>query len=359
MSIALITDIHYGVRSDSSVFYDYYKKFNDIFFQKIDEEGIKTVALLGDLLDRRKFVNFITSSRARKDLLEPLNERNIDVHVIAGNHDIFYKNTSEVSSLKELLKPYNFHVYFEPQEVIIEDTKILMLPWITDSNAEKSFDLIKSTNAEICFGHLEIEGFEMDRGRFSDHGLNRSTFEKFDIVASGHFHHKSIQGNIHYLGAPYEQDWSDYGDTKGFHIFDLQTREFEFIMNPHNIFHMIKYDDLENPEKIRNLIKNADFSRFENAFVKVLCLNRNDSFLFDQFMEKINKENPFELTVIEDASNFTELDPEGEIETVEDTMSLLDKYIDGLEINLDNNKLKRHMREIYTEAMSLESISVC
>ncbi len=92
-------------------------------------------------------------------------------------------------------------------------------------------------------GHLEIKGFEMHNGHMNEHGTEKSVFKRFEKVMSGHFHKKSDDGHIYYLGTQYEMTWSDYKCPKGFHIFDTQTRELSRIENDNTIFKKIIYND--------------------------------------------------------------------------------------------------------------------
>ena len=134
-------------------------------------------------------------------------------------------------------------IYHEPTEVVFDGTKVFFQPWICPENKQQSLDAIAKTDAQILFGHLEVQGFEMHLGAINHEGLSPKVFEKFEYVFSGHFHHKSDNGTVYYLGNPYQITWSDYKDPRGFHIFDTETRELEFIQNPYEIFHKIYYDD--------------------------------------------------------------------------------------------------------------------
>ena len=128
-----------------------------------------------------------------------------------------------------------------------------MMPWICAENYDESMLELKNNSAALCMGHFEIAGFTMHRGMTSDGGLSREIFRKFDMVFSGHFHHRSTSDNISYLGNPYELTWQDYNDTRGFHLFDLSTRTLEFIPNPNVMFHRIVYDDkVESITEITN-----------------------------------------------------------------------------------------------------------
>ena len=197
MKIALITDTHFGARQDNLAILDHQKKFFDeIFFPYLEENKITDVFHLGDLVDRRKFINVNTANRLRKDFIEPLlSETPVGyrtLHIIPGNHDIYYKNSNEVNILHELLGgTERVRIYDEPEVVDIGQTQIMMLPWICEENYKECVNAISTTKAPILFGHLELLGFEMHRGHFCDSGFDKDMFSKFDVVCSGHFHHKS------------------------------------------------------------------------------------------------------------------------------------------------------------------------
>ena len=353
MKLALITDSHWGIRNDSAIFYDYFKRFlDDIFFPTLEEQDIKQVIHLGDLVDRRKYANFLTLYRLRKDFLEEFEKRSIDIDIILGNHDVYYKNTNEVNALKEIIEgKYRFiHVVEKPETIVICGTSILLLPWICEENYKDSMDAIKTTNAQIVMGHLELNGFEMFKGSVSDHGLDHRIFDRFDVVCSGHFHHKSDTGNIHYLGAFAEYTWSDYDDPRGFHVFDTETRELTFIRNPYRMFQKIWYDDTG---KTVEEVLDADLD-VRNKMVKVIVKNKSNPYYFDLFIDKIEKAGVIDLQVVEDHLNLDLIDDEEFMDSAEDTLTVCRKYISQVNFTVDNKKLERVITNLYTEALQIE-----
>lgn len=354
MRIALITDTHYGVRNDSPVFHDYFRRaLEDSFFPYLEREGIKTVIHLGDLVDRRKYVNFVTARRLRTDFLDRLRDRNIDCHIIVGNHDVTYKNTNEINALDELVvgKYPNISVYTSPKTVEFDGTPVLLLPWICEENYKESMDAIKDTPAQIVMGHLELNGFEMFKGSISDHGMDHKLFDRFDVVCSGHYHHKSDTGNIHYLGAFAEYTWSDFDDPRGFHVLDTGRRELTFIQNPYKMFYKIWYDDTD--KTAAQIIQNAQ-TDVSSKMVKVIVKNKTNPYFFDLFIDNLEKAGPYDLQVVEDHLNLNLVEDEDLVDEAEDTLSVCRKYIGQLNLNVDQKKLERVITNLYSEALQVE-----
>ena len=351
MKIAIITDQHFGARNDSIAFLDFFEKFYDnTFFPALDANAIDTVLVLGDTFDRRKYVNFYALDRAKKMFFDKLEERGIRVHMLAGNHDTYYKNTNEVNSPDLLLVEYgNIDVISKPETIVVDGTSICMMPWICPENYQESLDHIKNTKAEICMGHFEIAGFAMYRGMESHDGLAKETFEKFDMVFSGHYHHRSSDKHIHYLGNPYELTWQDYNDPRGFHLFDLDTRELEFICNPYRMFERIEYND-KDQDPI-----DLDVIELEQKYVKLVVVNKTDFYKFDKFIQKLYNKGCYEIKIIEDMSEFQDGEIGEEI-NLEDTVSVLTHYIDSIETDVDKEQIKTYMRTLYTEAINIEVV---
>jgi DNA repair exonuclease SbcCD nuclease subunit len=351
LKVAIITDQHFGARNDSIAFLDFFEKFYDnTFFPILDANNITTVLVLGDTFDRRKYVNFYALDRAKKMFFDKLEERGIRVHMLAGNHDTYYKNTNEVNSPDLLLTEYNnIDVISKPETIVINGTSICMMPWICPENYQESIDHIKNTKAEICMGHFEISGFAMYRGMESHDGLAKETFEKFDLVFSGHYHHRSSDKHIHYLGNPYELTWQDYNDPRGFHLFDLDTRGLEFVVNPYRMFERIEYNDKEQEPT------DLDVIDLEKKYVKLVVVNKTDFYKFDKFIQKLYNKGCHEIKIIEDMTEFQDGEIGEEI-NLEDTLSVLSHYVDSIETDVDKEQIKTYMRTLYTEAVNIEVV---
>jgi len=353
MKLCILGDTHFGARGDSLDFHKYFQKFYDeVFFPYLIENDIKVVFQMGDLFDRRKFINFNSLYLSRKYFFEKCERLGIKLHTLIGNHDVAYKNTLEVNSPSLLLNEYsNIEIYEEFDTVDFDGVSIDVVPWICDDNVDDIFNRMKESKAQICFGHFEIAGFEMDRGNVCESGIDKQSLSKYDVVLTGHFHHKSTDGNITYIGTPYEMTWADWNDPKGFHIFDTETREMNFVKNSFSMFHKITYDDGKTTFEDW---KEYDFSKLKECYVKVVVLNKQNPFLFDHVIDSLYKAGVSDLSIVEDFTDVNVDLDQDIIDQAEDTITILSKYIDNLTLDVEPEKLKTLMRELYVEALNTE-----
>lgn len=357
MLIAFITDQHLGARNDDVQFNNYFKQFyTGCFFPYLKEHNIKQVIGLGDLFDRRKYVNFNTLQKVRSYYFDWYEENNVKKTCIIGNHDTFFKNTNSVNSPELLLSGYkNINIVSQPTEVEFDGTKMLLVPWICADNQELTMRMIEQTAATVLLGHLEISGFEMYRGSIIDHGLSRDIFTKFNAVFSGHFHHRSTRNNITYLGAPYEMTWSDYNDERGFHIFDTEDLSIKFIENPFKMFVKFHYDDSKT-DTIEKILHEGDEyfqEKFQHKYVKIVITNKDNTFWYDNIVNKIEKAGALDIQVVDDHFNLDLEDDTQIINEAEDTLTILHKYIDTNNMKVEKGALEKLLRELYNEAINI------
>ena len=347
MKIAIITDQHFGARKNSKLFHDYFLKFyEDIFFPTLIKEGITTIIDMGDTFDSRKGVDFVSLEWAKNNYYDKLEELGITVHTIVGNHTAYYKNTNQLSGVNLFLREYdNVKIYSEAEEVKIDNTKFLFVPWINSENEEKTLKLIDDSDSPCVMGHLELNGFMATRGHFMEHGMDSNVFDKFERVYSGHYHMRSNKDNIFYLGNPYEMYWNDVNDRKrGFHLFDTDTLVHTPVNNPYQLFHNLYYDD--TPHQM------LDVSYLNQKIVKVIVRKKSDPKQFEKYIDKIYSSNLAELKIVENF-DFTEGE-EFEAEESEDTISLLNRYIQESEVDLDKFRVIDILQEVYKEACEVE-----
>ncbi|AIR93455.1 SbcD-like subunit of palindrome specific endonuclease [Prochlorococcus phage P-TIM68] len=344
MKIAIITDQHFGCRKNSKLFHDYFLRFyEDVFFPTLEKEGITTIVDMGDTFDSRKGIDFCALTWAKENYYNRLQKMGIEIHSIVGNHTAYYKNTNDINAINLLLREYaNVKIYSETTPIEIDNLSILLVPWINPENEKKTMAMIEQSRSPVVMGHLELHGFKVNDYVVMEHGTNTDPFAKFDRVYSGHFHTRSSQNNIHYLGSPYEMYWNDWNDTRGFHLFDTETLEHTPINNPYNIFEKVFYEDTP--------FQTFDTRGFEDKIVKVIVRKKSDIGQFERFIDKIYSANVAELKIVEnfDFSGWYDTSETGY--ESEDTLSILNRYIDDSEVSLDKSIITKMVDEIYREA---------
>ena len=344
MKVAIITDTHYGARKGSKHLHDYFELFyKDIFFPYLKENKIDTVIHMGDIFDSRKSIDLQSLEWSKRVVFDPL--KKYKVHAITGNHDCYYKNTNYVNSPELLLKDYsNIKLYSKATEIKLGRLKVLLLPWINTENYKESLELIQKTKAKVTMGHLEVNGFKATRGHMMENGMDVKTFNKFEKVYSGHFHTRSDDGQIFYLGNPYEMFWNDVNDPRGFHLFDTKTLEHTPINNPYKLFYNVYYEDTPH--------QTFDSTPYENKIVKVIVRKKTNPKQFQKFIDKLYATGIQDLKIIE---NFELIEGEDfEMDEDENTLSLLNRYIDESEFDLDKNIIKGIFQDLYRQACEVE-----
>ena len=343
MKVAIITDQHFGARKNSKLFHDYFLNFyENVFFPSLEKEGISVVVDLGDTFDSRKGIDFAALAWAKDHYYDRLADMGIEVHTVVGNHTAYYKNTNDINAVDLLLREYsNIKIYSEPTEIKLGNLDVLLLPWINPENESNTYSLIKTTTCLCAMGHLELAGFRVNSQIIMEHGLESKLFEKFSRVFSGHYHTRSNDGRVFYLGNPYEIYWSDWNDTRGFTIFDTETLDHHHIDNPYNMFEIINYD--EDTTKLD--------SDYENNIVKVVIKNKKNQLKYEKFLDKLYSQNPAEVKIVENFEVNIK-DFEEDIES-EDTISILDRYIQESETNKDKTRIMSIMREVHKESCEM------
>ena len=346
MKVAILNDTHAGVRNSSEIFMNYQEEFyRDIFFPYLKEHDITNIFHLGDYYDHRKNINFKALHHNRKIFLEPLKDAGIHMDIIPGNHDVFHKNTNDLTALKELLGYYTSNV-----SIITKPTKVNgvhLIPWINKENYDSFTDYI-ANNDGVLMAHLEMKGFDVLKGFASPHGMDAELFKNYESVYSGHYHVKSEHGNIRYLGSQMEFTWNDVDDPKHFHIYDTETKEITSVLNPLTLFKRIYYND----ETID--YNTFDISDCSNKFCKVIVEKKTNPFMFDKLIDRIADLHTHELKIVENFQEFLGENVATSLEDVENTQELMDNYVDSVSTDLDKNKIKTLMNSVYNEALDKE-----
>lgn len=346
--VAILGDLHFGIKNDSKTMIGYQASFfRDTFFPYLEKNNIKTIIQVGDIVDKRKFINYITLHYMKRVFFDKL--KDYTFYGYPGNHDLATKVSTSINSINELLSPNerrNMTWFNTPTEIRLFDKKCLFLPWICDEEKEYTLDIINKSDADIVFGHLELAGFEMQRGYIIEHGMDPNIFRKFKLVISGHYHSQSRRDNIQYTGVPYELSWADYNDPKGFWILDTETLQLEFIKNPSVIHCKIFYNE-DRPD-FKEWYKWKPDTK--NKYIKVIVEKKFNDKLFNDYVSCLEKDEPANIQIIElpiKAKNDINVD------ITNDSIDLFDiikDVVNNLEVN-DKDTIIKKLKELYDKSI--------
>ena len=346
--IALITDIHFCVRNSSLYFMKRQRLFfENIFFPYLEKHGIKTILCLGDTFEDRKQINILGLHNSREMFFDVAKAKNIKIISILGNHCVYFKNTNEITSMSIIENEYdNVHLIDGYEEFTFGNKTFGMMSWINNENLQDNLKIINETSkANYLCMHAEIAGFEMTKGHPCEKGFDRSIFNRFDLVLSGHFHHKNKIGNIYYIGNPFQTNWDDFACDRGFHVYDTDLDSFEFIKNTYENYNVLEYSDSIN-------VDSFEFGIYEDQIVKVLIHTIADlnQINYNKFLDLL-KETVYEYSVIETGYSYID---SAEIVSLRSNTEVINEYIESL--SLEDNNLKADvlniMHELHKEALS-------
>ena len=345
--VVLITDTHFGVRKGNQIFHDYFEKFyNEVFFPYLDENNIKEVIHLGDCFDVRKGIDYWSLDWAKRVFFDPLRDNGIKLHLIVGNHDIFYKTSLKINAPGLNLAEYeNIEVYDAPRTATVAGTPIAFFPWICEDNAAETYSERDSTRAKIAMGHLELAGFLANQNYMCETGTDPDFFKQFDVVFSGHFHKRSTRGNIVYLGNAYQMYWNDEGESRGFGVLDVRTHELELVDNPFPMFHKLYYNESK--------LKPIKYTNYKDSYVKIIVEDKSTPKRLSHVVDELYRVGVHDVKVIENMD--VTLDDDVEVES-EDTLTTLSKYVQAMEGNFTEQNTANIVdifKSLYTEAQEV------
>ena len=347
MKVIILGDMHIGARNSNKIV-EYWQRvfFEKVLWPYVQLNGIKRIIQLGDYFDNRRWLSINSIAFQREVFLDKLNENNVQMDMIIGNHDIPYKHTLDNSSPSQILQhEKNIKIWEKPGKLEIDGVDFTLIPWMCRENHDECLDVIKS-GGDICVGHFDIQGFVMHPGAISVEGLKTSDFKPWNNVWSGHYHTQSQNENIHYLGTPYQMSWSDHSTKHGFWVFDTTDRSMQFIENPFRYFHRFVWNDG---------CEFADLESVNNSYVKVDVKSKTNFEAFENFIDKINLNSPYELKIIESYEEFSEENVQ-ELIQINSTEDLIKEYISDVATTASKDSVTQMMLNVYSEALTVEDL---
>ncbi|WP_298751866.1 metallophosphoesterase [uncultured Arcobacter sp.] len=330
MKIGIISDLHLG-ESEAIDFLEYQYKSMVFYLEELKKRDISTIVFLGDFLDDRKKITFITLQFIQQKIIPLLSDFN--VYILRGNHDIYYKNSDDVCGLDLLFSDIpNFTIPDRTAELVINNKTYLFINWINSENYDDTVKTIKKSKADIAFGHLELANFEMIKGMLCKHDqIDRKLLSKFHKVYSGHFHIGATDKNICYVDTPIQHDFNDVNEEKGIIIIDDESYDEEKIINPYIKYRKIIVNDESDLDDIE-----------QNQYIK-LYINNNDKKIQKKI---INLTDLPKLSIIDNTYQASE-DIEMDVSNL-DTVAIWNEYLALADDITDNDT--EEMNQIFYEA---------
>lgn len=345
--IILLGDTHFGIRNSNPIFHEYFGKFYKFFFEYIDNTGITSVIQLGDLTDKRKSIDFLSLQVANQQFFDPSVERDLKLFVISGNHDCYYKNTNLINSVRLLNKPNMTVIDTVPETHSVAGCDIDFYPWVNENNLSETKKMAETSNSKFAAGHFEFAKFPMHPGQIAETGMDHKILHRYGRVFSGHYHCVSRRDNVLYTGTPYEMDWADHNDPKGFWVLETTTGKLEFIRNPFRLHEKLVYD--EDNDVIQ-------LDQIKDKYVKLVVVNKKNQRTFDAVISAIHVAKPYDLQIIDNDVTTAIQNALGSTVEFQTTTDMINHVVDSMLTNLDKEKLKKYVAETYVEATELSRL---
>lgn len=296
-SIFCITDTHFGKSSNNIMKYVNFTNYFKLFTAYVENNKAKDhdrdiCIFCGDLFDNRNIIDIKVMSEVRS-LVKRLSKI-IKVYLIAGNHDQYERNNPIHTSL-DLFEGEDPNLIVVKSPMLIKDNKILLMPFYNDNSAFIStvdkYSVAKTTNLLFC--HASFTGNSFFTGPDSE-CVNTKDVSRFEKVVTGHIHSRNIYSNIHFVGAPYQLDFSDTNFDRGFDHFSINEEGHivrdEFVKNTVSPVYVIR--NVDSNEMFEDIITNCR-DEFKGNYVKLIADRSVDYGIMQKdlsFLEAINIE---------------------------------------------------------------------
>lgn len=243
--VMCIGDLHHGERGDSQSFNEHILTFIRWSIDEAKARGVTKVIQLGDWFHNRNKINVQTLTygiESAKLLSEAFGKEN--VFVLEGNHDLFYLDRLDVSSVSAL-RPY----------VTIVDAPTTILPgcyatpWIASPDVWEAVIEASGTHSYL-FAHLELNGFMVNDKYKMEHGQSHRELKDYDCVITGHYHSMQVQDNVLYVGTPYPITMNEANEDHGVVFLDLATDDVEFVKYDGLKVVSLSYTDIEKIQEL-------------------------------------------------------------------------------------------------------------
>lgn len=355
--LGIFGDMHFGVKNGDPNFLDFQFEWFEEALKKLQAMGVTKIHQTGDLFDTRTHMRLNVMHAIITKFPQLLDKYGIEEFIIiAGNHDVFYRDNNAITSLEliDLLNGDKHKVKFKTftndiGTIYINGKRLDFIPWLNKNNEERLLSEVSANKADYLFGHFEMVGMPMIPGVLCEHGVEVDQFKDHKRVISGHFHTVSESKNVTMVGTPYHITWGDVqdGDNRGFWILDVDADTLVLHKNDEHmtLFSVIEYD----PEAKYD---DSSFDAYEGTICKILVKSKDDAKHYKKFITLINSVKFIDFKVID-----TTMVVVDKVEISQETLSLdtitaMKSYIDGQGDDFDKVGVKALAEEIFMKVAS-------
>jgi DNA repair exonuclease SbcCD nuclease subunit len=267
--VAVFTDLHLGLKSNSSIHNQDCEEFVDWFIQTAKENNCDTGIFMGDWHHNRNSLNITTMDYSLR-ALEKLGQAFDEFYFFPGNHDLYYKDKRDIHSVE-------FGKYIPGITVVHHPTTIgnvTLCPWLVHDEWKE----IGKKGAKYIFGHFELPHFFMNAMvQMPDHGeISLDSFSSYELGFSGHFHKRQQRENMHYIGNAFPHNYADaWDDARGMMTLEWGGQPEFFTWPNQPTFRTVKLsqllddaDKILKPNQHLRVALDIDISFEEASFIK-------------------------------------------------------------------------------------------
>jgi DNA repair exonuclease SbcCD nuclease subunit len=336
--ICCISDIHIGVHQNGVMWHNITLEWARWLRDNLKTKGIKDIMICGDLFHYRDEIA-VTTIQSTQEFLNILQDFNIVI--LPGNHDAYYKDNSNVTSLSILKGWPNINVVDKLRTFKQHGKTMTICPWGT-----KGEDI---PDSDIIFGHFEISSFKMNHFKTCTTGLSyNDLIKKSPLTITGHFHHREHRkfknGSILYLGNPFEMDFGDINSSKGYYTLDISGSDLEYFVNDVSPQHVkIKLSELAKAKKITKKWQNLISGNIVRVYIDLHIMPDETELV----LRSISKNHPARIDV-EYSINFNDFglsDQSHDLSGV-DVMTATKEFVDLLDID-NKSEVLNYVNDIY------------
>lgn len=295
--IIFISDIHFG-KGTLETLQNMKDYFDNFFIPLVKKQKIShnpCIVITGDYFDNRQTLD-INVMNVAINIMNKISSL-CNVYVIVGNHDIYKKSDTDVTSLKVFENNENVTIIYDKYELILKNNKkILLVSWVGDFKKENKIITDNKDKYDLLVFHTELSGMTYANNRPIINGLNIDIIDD-DKIVSGHIHKRQESKKGIYLGSPYHIDRSDIGNRKGIYTYTVENENIvkQFYENTYSPEYILKrFSDVgRNPKDWENIVRN-------NYVYIVFTTEELDIVNTEKFINELRQYKPKNIELIED-----------------------------------------------------------